>query len=170
MENPETVPLANPRRDLARYEAEMIEVTRRVINSGSYIVGPEVDSFEKAMAQSTSVDASVGLGSGTDALIFALQAAGIGRGDEVIVPSHTAGPGVAAIHALFATPVFVDVEYDTACINAALVAAAIGPKTKAILAVHLYGHPAQLDELARAAHHGIALIEDCAQAQGAYFA
>jgi dTDP-4-amino-4,6-dideoxygalactose transaminase len=170
MENPETVPLANPRRDLARYEADMIDVTRRVINSGSYIGGPEVDSFEKAMAQSTGVDASVGLGSGTDALIFALQAAGIGRGDEVIVPSHTAGPSVAAIHALFATPVFVDVEYDTACIDAALVAAAIGPKTKAILAVHLYGHPAQLDQLARlAAGHGIALIEDCAQAQGAYF-
>jgi dTDP-4-amino-4,6-dideoxygalactose transaminase len=171
MENPAIVPFANPRRDLARYEAEMIDVTRRVINSGSYIGGPEVDSFERALAHSIGVDASVGLGSGTDALIFALQAAGIGRGDEVIVPSHTAGPSVAAIHALFATPVFVDVEYDTACIDAALVAAAIGPKTKAILAVHLYGHPAQLDDLTRlAAARGIALIEDCAQAQGAYFA
>jgi dTDP-4-amino-4,6-dideoxygalactose transaminase len=171
MKNSETIPLANPRRDLARYEAEMIEMTRRVIHSGSYIGGPEVDSFEKAMALSTAVEASVGLGSGTDALIFALQAAGIGRGDEVIVPSHTAGPSVAAIHALYATPVFVDVEYDTACIDAALVAAAIGPKTKAVLAVHLYGHPAQIDELVRlVARHDIALIEDCAQAQGAYFA
>jgi dTDP-4-amino-4,6-dideoxygalactose transaminase len=171
MENPAIVPLANPRRDLARHEADLIEVTRRVISSGSYIGGREVDSFEKAMAVSAGADASVGLGSGTDALIFALQALGIGRGDEVIVPSHTAGPSVAAIHALYATPVFVDVEYDTACIDAALVAVAIGPKTKAILAVHLYGHPAQLDELVRlAAGHGIALIEDCAQAQGAYFA
>jgi dTDP-4-amino-4,6-dideoxygalactose transaminase len=165
------IPLADPRRDLARYEAELIETTRRVIGSGSYIGGPELDRLEKAMAQSTGVDAAAGVGSGTDALIFALQAAGIGRGDEVIIPSHTAGPSVAAIHALFATPVFVDVDYDTACIDAALVATALGPKTKAILAVHLYGHPAELDQLVRLADaHGIALIEDCAQAQGAYFA
>jgi dTDP-4-amino-4,6-dideoxygalactose transaminase len=171
MENTNPVPLASPRRDLVRYEADMIDMTRRVIDSGSYIGGTEVDEFEKAMAQSVGVDASVGLGSGTDSLIFALQAAGVGRGDEVIVPSHTAGPSVAAIHAVFATPVFVDVEYDTACIDPALVAAAIGPKTKAILAVHLYGHPAQLDELARlAASRDVALIEDCAQAQGGYFA
>lgn len=171
MENHETVPLANPRRDLARHEADMLEVTRRVIHSGSYVSGPEVDLFEKALAQSAGVEGAVGLGSGTDALIFALQAAGVGPGDEVIVPSHTAGPSVAAVHALFATPVFVDVEYDTACIDAALAAAAIGPRTKAILAVHLYGHPARLDELTRlSASRGIALIEDCAQAQGAYFA
>jgi dTDP-4-amino-4,6-dideoxygalactose transaminase len=170
MEKPVTVPLANPRRDLARHEADIIDVTRRVIDSGNYIGGTEVDKFEKALAQSTGVHGSVGLASGTDALIFALQAAGVSRGDEVIVPSHTAGPSVAAIHAVLATPVFVDVEYDTACVDPALVAAAIGPKTKAILAVHLYGHPAQLDELARlAASHAIALIEDCAQAQGAYF-
>jgi dTDP-4-amino-4,6-dideoxygalactose transaminase len=171
MENPDIVPLASPRRDLAPYEADLIEVTRRVFDSGTYVGGPEVDCFEKTMAQATGVGAAVGVGSGTDALIFALQGAGVGRGDEVIVPSHTAGPSVAAIHALFATPVFVDVDYDTACIDAALVAAAIGSKTKAILAVHLYGHPAQLDVLTRlAAGQGIALIEDCAQAQGAYFA
>jgi len=170
MENLQTVPLADPRRDLARYEAEMIDITRRVIQSGSYIGGPEVDRFEKAIARATGVDAAVGVGSGTDALIFALQAAGVGRGDEVIVPSHTAGPSVAAINALFAIPVFVDVEYDTACLDPELVAAAIGPRTKAILAVHLYGHPARLDVLARlAADRAVVLIEDCAQAQGAFF-
>jgi dTDP-3-amino-2,3,6-trideoxy-4-keto-D-glucose/dTDP-3-amino-3,4,6-trideoxy-alpha-D-glucose/dTDP-2,6-dideoxy-D-kanosamine transaminase len=170
MEADPPVPLANPRRDLAHDEDELIEVTRRVIRSGNYVGGPEVDSFERALAQLTGVDAAVGVGSGTDALIFALQAEGVGRGDEVIVPSHTAGPSVAAIHALFATPAFVDVDYDTACIDAAAVAAAIGPKTRAILAVHLYGHPAQLDELIRlASAHHIALIEDCAQAQGAFF-
>jgi len=171
METLPPIPLADPRRDLARYEADLIETTRRVIHSGSYVGGPELTGFEQAMARSTGVDAAVGVGSGTDALIFALQATGIGRGDEVIVPSHTAGPSVAAIHALYATPVFVDVDYDTACIDAALVAPAIGPKTKAILAVHLYGHPAQLDELVRLSDaHGIALIEDCAQAQGSSFA
>jgi dTDP-4-amino-4,6-dideoxygalactose transaminase len=171
MINQPPIPLANPRRDLTRYEADLLEATQRVINSGSYIGGLEVDLFEKALAQSTGVEAAVGLGSGTDALIFALQAAGIGQGDEVIVPSHTAGPSVAAIHARHATPVFVDVDYDTACIDPELVAAAIRPKTKAVLAVHLYGYPAELDELVRvAAHHGIALIEDCAQAQGAVYA
>jgi dTDP-4-amino-4,6-dideoxygalactose transaminase len=164
------VPLAHPGRDLARHEAELIAVTRRVIGSGSFIGGPEVERFEHDLAASTGTAAAAGLGSGTDALIFALQAAGISRGDEVIVPSHTAGPSVAAIHALSATPVFVDVDYDTACLEAALVAAAIGPRSKAILAVHLYGHPAQLDELARlATARNIALIEDCAQAQGATF-
>src|SRR3954469_8532283 len=171
MEKPQTVPLADPRRDLARYEARMIEITRRVINSGSYIGGPEVDKFEKTMARATGVDAAVGVGSGTDALIFALQAAGVGRGDEVIVPSHTAGPSVAAIHALSAIPVFVDVDHATACIDASLIDAAVGPRTKAILAVHLYGHPASLDHLVGVADaHGLLLIEDCAQAQGALFA
>ena len=170
MEAVDTIPLANPRRDLARHEAELLEATRRVINSGNYIGGPEVEKFESSLAMSVGTAAAAGLGSGTDSLIFALQAAGISRGDEVIVPSHTAGPSVAAIHALSATPVFVDVEYETACIDPALVAAAIGSRTKAILAVHLYGHPAQLDELARlASGHGVALIEDCAQAQGAMF-
>jgi dTDP-4-amino-4,6-dideoxygalactose transaminase len=164
----DTVPLASPRRDLARHEAALIEATRRVIQSNSYIGGPEVEAFEGRLAMSVGTGAAAGLGSGTDALIFALQAAGISRGDEVIVPSHTAGPSVAAIHALSATPVFVDVEYDTACIDAALAAAAIGPRTRAILAVHLYGHPAQTDALARLADaHGIQLVEDCAQAQGA---
>jgi dTDP-4-amino-4,6-dideoxygalactose transaminase len=166
----DTVPLASPRRDLARYEAELIDVTRRIIQSGSYIGGPEVEKFENSLAMSVGTAAAAGLGSGTDALIFAMQAAGISRGDEVVVPSHTAGPSVAAIHALSAIPVFVDVDYETACIDAALVAAAIGPRTKAILAVHLYGHPAQLDELARLAKDDdLLLIEDCAQAQGAMF-
>jgi dTDP-4-amino-4,6-dideoxygalactose transaminase len=170
MEMTDMIPLANPRRDLARHEDELIAVTRRVIHSNSYIGGPEVEKFENRLAVSVGTSAAAGLGSGTDSLIFAMQAAGIGRGDEVIVPSHTAGPSVAAIHALSATPVFVDVEYDTACLDVALVAAAIGARTKAILAVHLYGHPAQLDELARlASAHRVALIEDCAQAQGATF-
>jgi dTDP-4-amino-4,6-dideoxygalactose transaminase len=165
------IPLANPRRDLARHEAELIEVTRRVISSNSYIGGPEVEKFENSLASSVGAAAAAGLGSGTDSLIFAMQAAGIDRGDEVIVPSHTAGPSVAAIHALSATPVFVDVDYETACLDTAHIAAAIGSRTRAILAVHLYGHPAQLDELARlAATHDVALIEDCAQAQGATFA
>src|SRR3954468_21385228 len=96
----DTVPLANPRRDLARYEADILDATRRVIGSGSYIGGPEVAAFESSLAAAVATAAAAGLASGTDALIFALQAAGIGRGDEVIVPSHTAGPSVAAIHAL----------------------------------------------------------------------
>jgi dTDP-4-amino-4,6-dideoxygalactose transaminase len=170
MQGADTIPLSNPRRDLARYEVDIIDATRRVINSGSYIGGPEVEKFENGLAASVGVAAAAGLSSGTDSLVLAMQAAGISRDDEVIVPSHTAGPSVAAIHMLSATPVFVDVEYETACIDAALIEAAISPRTKAILAVHLYGHPARLDELARLAKdHGLCLIEDCAQAQGAMF-
>src|SRR4051794_11910089 len=101
------VPLASPRRDIARYEDDLIAVTRRVIGSGSYIGGPELDELEKELARSIGTEAATGVGSGTDALILAMQAAGVARGDEVIVPSHTAGPSVAAINALSAVPVFV---------------------------------------------------------------
>ncbi|WP_176538859.1 DegT/DnrJ/EryC1/StrS family aminotransferase [Rhizobium sp. J15] len=164
-----TVGLADPRRDLARFEDQLVEAARRVIASGFYINGTEVRFFEETMGRALGLESPVvGVGSGTDALIMALLAAGIGSGDEVIVPSHTAGPSVAAIRAVLATPVFVDVEADTACVDPDCVAQAVSPRTKAILAVHLYGHPADMDRLKPIAkRHDLVLIEDCAQAQGA---
>ncbi|WP_222276430.1 DegT/DnrJ/EryC1/StrS family aminotransferase [Rhizobium leguminosarum] len=164
-----TVGLADPKRDLARFEDQLVDAARRVIASGFYINGDEVRSFEEAMGRALQLESPVvGVGSGTDALILALLTAGIGLGDEVIVPSHTAGPSVAAIRAVLATPVFVDVEADIACLDPNCVAEAISSKTKAILAIHLYGHPADMDRLKPiATHHGLVLIEDCAQAQGA---
>lgn len=164
-----TVGLADPKRDLARFEDQLVDAARRVIASGFYINGTELRSFEEAIGRLLRLESPVvGVGSGTDALILALLSADIGLGDEVVVPSHTAGPSVAAIRAVLATPVFVDVEVDTACLDPDCVAEAISPKTKAILAVHLYGHPADMDRLKLiATDHGLVLIEDCAQAQGA---
>jgi dTDP-4-amino-4,6-dideoxygalactose transaminase len=165
-----TVPLADPRRDMAMLKAQLIEAAGRVIDSGYYINGSEVKAFEASLAEALAQPHPVvGVGSGTDALIMALLSLGVGPGDEVVVPSHTAGPSVAAINAVRATPVFADVEADTACLDPAAVEAAISARTKAILAVHLYGHPADLDRLLPMAQaRGIALIEDCAQAQGAF--
>lgn len=164
-----TVNLADPKRDMMRFEQELIAASARVIQSGYYINGSEVKAFEQAMGTLLGQDIPVvGVGSGTDALILSLLAVGVGVGDEVIVPSHTAGPSVAAIRAVLGIPVFVDVEADTACLDPALVEQALSSRTKAILAVHLYGHPADIDGLLTIARaKGIALIEDCAQAQGA---
>jgi dTDP-4-amino-4,6-dideoxygalactose transaminase len=111
-------------------------------------------------------DHAIGVASGTDALVIALLGLGVTPGDEVITVSHTAGPTVAAIRMIGAIPVLVDIEPDSYCLDPAALAAAIGPRTRAILAVHLYGNMARMDAI-RAAAPGIPVIEDCAQAQGA---
>ena len=141
---------------------------RAVVERGSFILGPEVARFEEAMAARLGLPGAVGVASGTDALVLALVALGIGPGHEVITVSHTAGPTVAAIHMVGAIPVLVEVEADTFCLDPASLEAAVGPLTKAIIAVHLYGHPAAIDDILRfACQRGIAVIEDCAQAQEA---
>lgn len=162
------VPLADPRGENALLREALIKAATSVIDSGPYILGPAVAGFERALAPALGGAAAVGVGSGTDALVLAMLAAQVLPGDEVIVPSHTAGPSVAAIRMLNAVPVFADVELETGCLDPASVAACMGPKVKAIIAVHLYGHPAEVAELKRIADaHGATLIEDCAQALGA---
>lgn len=164
------VPFADPRADNALLRDELVAAAAALIEGGPYILGPAVARFEAALAAEVGVFGAVGVGCGTDALTVALSAVGVRGGDEVIVPSHTAGACVAAIRVLNAVPVLVEVEAATACLDPGAVEAAIGPKVKAIVAVHLYGHPADLDRLERLADaHGIALVEDCAQAQGATF-
>lgn len=166
----EPVPLADPRAENALVREALVQAAAAVIDSGWYILGPKVTAFEAQLAQDVGVPGAVGVGSGTEALVLAMQGCGVGPGDEVIAPSHTAGPTIAAIHLVGATPVLVEVEPDTLCIAPRAVEAALGPRTKAIIAVHLYGHPADLTALAAiAARHNITLIEDCAQAQGASF-
>lgn len=164
------VPLADPRAENALLRGALLEAAAAVIDGGWYILGPKVAAFEEQLARDVGVPGSVGVGSGTDALVLAMQGCGVSPGDEVIAPSHTAGPTIAAIHLVGATPVLVDVEPDTLCIAPQAAEAAIGPRTKAIIAVHLYGHPADMAALARiAADRNVTLIEDCAQAQGASF-
>ncbi|MCA9978291.1 MAG: DegT/DnrJ/EryC1/StrS family aminotransferase, partial [Anaerolineales bacterium] len=110
---------------------------------------------------------AVGVASGTDAILLGLRALGVGPGDEVITVAHTAVATIAAIELAGATPVFVDIEPDTYTLDPALLAAAITPRSKAIIPVHLYGHPADLDPiLALARQHKLYVLEDCAQAHG----
>jgi dTDP-4-amino-4,6-dideoxygalactose transaminase len=162
------VPVADPGADLALHREGILAAMRAVVERGSYILGPEVAGFEQAMAARLGLPGAVGVASGTDALVLALLALGIEPGQEVITVSHTAGPTVAAIRMVGAMPVLVEVEPDTFCLDPSSLAAAIGPLTRAIIAVHLYGHPAALDDILRCARpHGIAVIEDCAQAQDA---
>jgi dTDP-4-amino-4,6-dideoxygalactose transaminase len=143
---------------------------REVIDGGWYILGIRLSEFETAMARSVGAPYAVGVASGTDALTLAVQAAGLKTGDEVITVSHTAGPTAAAILAAGCIPVLVDVAPETYCLDPAKLDMARTGRTRAVLPVHLYGHPADMDPiLAFAKRHGLAVIEDCAQAQGARY-
>jgi len=162
------IPLADPAADLAPYRQDILTAIGQVIDRGSYMLGAEVSGFEQQMATRLGLPGAVGVASGTDALVLALLALGIGPGQEVITVSHTAGPTVAAIRIVGAIPVLVEVDPDTLCLDPSSLEAAAGPLTKAIIAVHLYGHPGALDEiLAFARPRNIDGIEDCAQAQDA---
>lgn len=161
---------ANPQAQFAEHRAEILEAITRVYDHGPYILGPEVLAFEKEFAAYHNIAHSVGVGSGTDALVLAMSALGIGPGDEVITVSHTALATTAAIVMTGATPVLVDIEESYYTMDPAKVASAITPKTKAILPVHLYGQPCDMDSLmAIAQEHNLKVIEDCAQAHGALY-
>lgn len=162
------IPLADPGGDTSSLSAEIVAKLKRVVDSGFYILGQEVADFEQALARDLGVAQAIGVGSGTDALVLALLGLGIDIGDEVITVSHTAGATVAAIRMIGAVPVLVDVEERFYCIDTEKIECAIGARTRAIVAVHLYGHPADMAAISSIAkRHGIPVIEDCAQAQGA---
>lgn len=161
---------SNPREQYAAHREEIRDAIDRVLEGDRYILGPEVAAFEKEFAAYCGVSEGIGVGSGTEALHLALRAIGIGRADEVITVSHTAVATAVAIRLCGATPVFVDIDERTYTIDPDKVEAAITPKTKAIVPVHLYGCPADLHRLQEISkRHGIPLVEDCAQAHGARF-
>jgi len=140
---------------------------QRVLRSGHFILGPEEQAFETEAAAYLGVKHAIGLNSGTDALFIALRALGIGPGDEVITTPFTFFATAEAISHVGATPVFVDIEADSFNLDLDLVARAITPKTRAIIPVHLFGRPCDMDrlqELARA--HRLQVVEDCAQSFG----
>jgi dTDP-4-amino-4,6-dideoxygalactose transaminase len=160
----------NPRAQYVAHRAAIDEAIRRVLESGRYILGAEVAAFEREFASYIGVSEAVGVGSGTEALHLALAACGIGRGDEVITVAHTAVATVAAIELTGATPVFVDIEPDYFTLDPEQLEAAVTPKTKAIVPVHIYGQPAALDVInSIARRHGLRVIEDSAQAHGATY-
>jgi dTDP-3-amino-3,4,6-trideoxy-alpha-D-glucose transaminase len=152
----------------SQLQGEIDAAALRVLHSGWYILGAEVSAFEAAFAAYHGVDYAVGLASGTDAIELALRAAGVGPGDEVITVALTAVPTICAIERAGAIPVLVDVEEKTYTMDPAAARAAITPRTRAILPVHLYGQPADMATLSAITREkGLLLIEDCAQAHGA---
>jgi len=162
------IPCANPYRQYLEQKQEIDQAVYKVMNSENYILGPEVENFEREFTHYIGTKYCIGVNSGTDALILALRALGIGSGDEVIAPSHTAVATISAIVMSGATPVFVDIDYNSYTINPDLVLTSITNKTKAIIAVHLYGHPCDMDSLQEiAAKKGVFIVEDCSQAHGA---
>ncbi|GAA2246663.1 DegT/DnrJ/EryC1/StrS family aminotransferase [Streptomyces amakusaensis] len=156
---------------LPEYAAEredLLDAVDTVFSSGQLVLGESVAGFEREFAAYHGVPHCVGVDNGTNAIKLALQALGVGPGDEVITVSNTAAPTVVAIDATGAVPVFVDVNEDDFLMDTSLVEAAITPRTKALLPVHLYGQCVRMEPLRQLADaHGLAILEDCAQAHGA---
>src|SRR5262249_44286443 len=128
--------------------AAVREGIERVITRGWFILGPEIESFEHEFAAITTADAAIGVGTGTDALAIALRALGVGRGDEVITSPLSAAYSALAIMMTGARPVFVDIDPDRLTIDPDRIEAAITPRTRAMLPVHLYGQPAAMRDIA----------------------
>ena len=149
---------------------EMDVAVLGVLESGRFILGPNVSALEQEVAAYLGVKHAIGVASGTDALLIALRAAGVEPGDEVIVPTFSFFATVGTVLTLGARPVFVDIHPETYLMNVAAIEAVITPKTKAMIPVHLYGQPADMDEMmAIAQKHGLKVIEDNAQAFGAEY-
>jgi len=149
---------------------DLDEAIRRVLDSGWYILGPEVEAFEEEFARYCGTRHCVGVGNGLDALCLILRAMEIGPGDEVLVPAHTFIATWLAVSQVGAVPVPVDILEQSYNLDPGLLEAAITPRTRAIMPVHLYGRPAQMDLICVVAKkHGLKVIEDAAQAHGAIF-
>lgn len=151
-------------------DKELREAFERVYTRSWYIEGKEDEAFEKAFAEFCNSEYCIGVGNGLDALMLALKALGIGEGDEVIVPSNTYIATALAITYVGAQVVFVEPDIKTFNINPSLIEAAITSKTKAIMPVHLYGQPCDMDPIMEIAKkHNLFVVEDCAQAHGATY-
>jgi dTDP-4-amino-4,6-dideoxygalactose transaminase len=151
-------------------EAELKEVFSRVLANGSFVLGPEVEKFEQMFAAYCQAEHCVTVTNGTAALQLVLQALGVGAGDEVITVAHTFIATAEAINAVGARPVFVDIDPVSYTMDPAKLEKAVTAKTKAIIPVHLYGQPADMDSINDiAAKHGIPVIEDSCQAHGAEY-
>jgi dTDP-4-amino-4,6-dideoxygalactose transaminase len=163
-----SIPAFDIKQQYSMIEAEVSAAVLEVLSSGRYIGGPIVANFEQQFADYTGVSECVGCNSGTDALFLALRALNIGAGDEVITTPFTFIATAEVISAVGAVPVFVDIDTTTFNLNVEQVAAAITPKTKAIIPVHLFGQPVDLTALMDVAEaHNLLVVEDCAQSTGA---
>lgn len=165
-----TIPLVDLRAQYDRIRPEIDAAITGVLESTSFIMGPDVRAFEEEFAAYCGASHAVGLSSGTDAVHLALRAAGVGPGDEVITTAHTFTATAEGIVMAGAVPVFADIDRRTFNLDPASVEARVTPRTKALLPVHLYGQPADMDPLLEiAARHHLAVVEDAAQAHGATY-
>jgi dTDP-4-amino-4,6-dideoxygalactose transaminase len=160
-----TVPVAlfDTRTPFLEVQAAVLAKMAEVVDGGRYILGPEVAAFEAEWAAYLGAKHAVGVANGTDALTLALRALGVGPGDDVVVPSFTFYASAEAIPPTGANPVFCDVDPDTMCVTAETVRAALTPRTKAVIAVHLFGNVAPVAEIEAL---GVPVVEDAAQAAG----
>lgn len=162
--------LADLKKEYISIREELNRNIQRVLNSGFYVLGEEVRKFEEDFSKYTGTNYAVGVNSGSDALFLALKSVGIGKGDEVITVSHTFISTVDAISRNGAKPVFVDINPDTYCMDVSKIEEKITEKTKAILPVHLYGHPADMDPICKLKEeYDLYVIEDACQAHGAEY-
>ena len=164
------IPLLDLQAQYRPLRDQILQAMTAVSDSQRFILGPEVEAFEAEIAARLGVRHAIGVSSGTDALLVAMMALGIGPGDEVIVPTYSFFATAGCVSRLGATPVLTDIDPGTFNIDVAAAEAAITPRTRAIIPVHLFGQTADLDPLLRVANrHGIAVIEDACQAIGARY-
>lgn len=165
-----SIPLLDLKCQYQSIKAEVDAAVAAVLESGAFILGPTVEMFENSIAEYLGVKHAVGVASGTDALVLALAALGIGEGDEVITTPFTFIASAECIAAVGARPVFVDIDPHTYNIDPNMIEPAIIERTKAIIPVHLYGQPAEMDRILQIGKkHNLAVIEDTAQAFGACY-
>jgi dTDP-3-amino-3,4,6-trideoxy-alpha-D-glucose transaminase len=162
------VPFVDLRQDLAPSRAQLLSAFDRVLDSGRFVLGPEVEQFERAFAGYCGVAHGIGVGNGLDALFLALQAVGVGAGDEVIVPAHTFVATWLAVTRCGAIPVAAEPDPVSCLVTAETIERLLTDRTRAVIAVHLYGSLTGIDAIAAMCRdRGIALVEDAAQAHGA---
>ena len=167
---PLTVPALDLKAQYATIRDEIDQAIRGVVESQGFVMGPEVSSLEAEVALYSEVEHGVGCASGSDALLLALLGLGIGEDDEVITSPYSFFATAGSVWRTGATPVFVDIEPDTYNLDPSLIEAAITPRTRAILPVHLYGQAADMDPILDIAEaHGLTVLEDAAQAIGASY-
>src|SRR5688500_3159082 len=157
------VPLFDTQTPLDPLRTELRAAIERVVESGHFVLGPEVEGFEREFAAYLNTGHAIGVANGTEAITIALRALGVGPGDEVVVPSFTFYASAEAIPPTGATPVFCDVDPDSCCVTADTVRAALTPRTKAVVAVDLFGNAAPVAEIEAL---GVPVVEDAAQAAG----
>ena len=166
----EDIPIIDLKKQYESIRPELDDAIARVLAKGSFILGAEVVAFEEEFAEYCGVSHSVGVASGTDALQLALLACGVGENDEVLTTAHTAVATVSAIEATGAHPVLVDIDLNRYALNPNLLAQSITPRTRAIIPVHLYGCPVDMNPVIQFAREkNLFVVEDCSQAHGALY-